>query len=207
MAPKFVIARSEATWQSRSTESDHRKTIGEIVTAVPYQPPFRGTRHCRGGACPSRCCTNDSHRLSLKWQPPQTGPVAALSERPVGSNSTVGGRWCTSRSPDVSLRGAKRRGNLGKAVAVSPVAFPRCGRVLRDCHVGRWPPRNDKSGAITVLSSTCAGRQHCAGPGCPLPYNGGCGRQHCAGRGMPRPYDWLVIKRPSAAWLRTGLFS
>ena len=24
MAPKFVIARSEATWQSRSTESDHR---------------------------------------------------------------------------------------------------------------------------------------------------------------------------------------
>ena len=116
MAPKFVIARSEATWQSRSTESDHRKTIGEIVTAVPYQPPFRGTRHCRGGACPSRCCTNDSHRLSLKWQPPQTGPVAALSERPVGSNSTAGGHWCTSRAPDVSLRGAKRRGNLGKAL-------------------------------------------------------------------------------------------
>ena len=122
----------------------------------------------------------------VKWQPPPTGPVAALSERPVGSNSTAGGHWCTSRSPDVSLRGAKRRGNLGKAVAVSPVAFPRCGRVLRDCHVGLRPPRNDKSGAITVLSSTCADRQH------------------CAGRGMPRPYDWLVIKCPSAAWPRTG---
>ena len=138
-------------------------------TAVPYRPPFRGTRHCRGGACPSRCCTNDSHRLSLRWQPPPTGPVAALSERPVGSNSTAGGHWCTSRSPDVSLRGAKRRGNLGKAVAVSPVAFPRCGRVLRDCHVGLRPPRNDKSEAGAILTIACSGRQHCAGRGMPPP--------------------------------------
>ncbi len=28
-----------------------------------------------------------------------------------------------------------RRGNLGKAVAFSPMAFPRCDCVLRDCHV------------------------------------------------------------------------
>ena len=41
----------------------------------------------------------------------------------------------------------------------------------RDCHVGRWPPRNDKPLAFTVLSIACTGRQHCAGPGCPLPYN------------------------------------
>ncbi len=39
----------------------------------------------------------------------------------------------------------------------------------RDCHVGRWPPRNDKPLAFTVLSIACTGRQHCAGPGCPLP--------------------------------------
>ena len=26
------------------------------------------TRRCRGGACPARRCTNDSYRLSLKWQ-------------------------------------------------------------------------------------------------------------------------------------------
>ena len=39
------------------------------------------------------------------------------------------------RFPDLSLRGAKRRGNLGKAAAISPKASPRCGRVLRDCHV------------------------------------------------------------------------
>ena len=33
-------------------------------------------------------------------------------------------------------------------------------------------PRNDKSGAITVLSSTCAGCRCGAGTGCPLPCNG-----------------------------------
>ena len=144
-------------------------------------------------------------QAAVKMVTAPTGPVAALtaqplaalppygcgvpftgSERPVGSNSTAGGHWCTSRSPDVSLRGAKRRGNLGKAVAVSPVAFPRCGRVLRDCHVGLRPPRNDKSEAGAILTIACSDRQH------------------CAGRGMPRPYDWLVIKCPSAAWPRTG---
>ena len=121
-------------------------------------------------------------QAAVKMVTAPTGPVAALSERPVGSNSTAGGHWCTSRSPDVSLRGAKRRGNLGKAVAVSPVAFPRCGRVLRDCHVGRWPPRNDKSEAGAILTIACSDRQH------------------CAGRGMPLP----TMKCPSAAWPRTG---
>ena len=79
---------------------------------------------------------------------------------------------------------AGRRGNLGKAVTISPVAFPRCSRVLRDCtpralprasrsgrHVGLRPPRNDNSGAFTILTSVCTSRQYRAGPGCPLPYN------------------------------------
>ena len=33
LAPRFVIARSEATWQSRSTRPDRRKAIGESATA------------------------------------------------------------------------------------------------------------------------------------------------------------------------------
>ena len=41
----------------------------------------------------------------------------------------------------------------------------------RDCHVGLRPPRNDKPLDFIVLSIACTGRQHCAGPGCPLPYN------------------------------------
>ena len=132
--------------------------------------------------------------------------------------------------------------NLGKAVTVSPIALPRCCRVLRDCHVasllamtrqggaamhqrpdavelpctrrsvsaatdaigahhfndslyelqlpsrdctpralprasrsgrhvGLRPPRNDKSGAGTVLTIACANRRFTAGRGMPLPYN------------------------------------
>ena len=38
--------------------------------------------------------------------------VAAVSDRLVQSHSTAGGHWCTAALPDVSLRGAKRRGNL-----------------------------------------------------------------------------------------------
>ena len=73
--------------------------------------------------------------------------------------------------PDVSLRGAKRRGNLGKAVAISPVAFPRCSRVLRDCHVGLRPPRNDKPLAFAILTMVCTSCRCTAGRGMPLPYN------------------------------------
>ena len=40
-------------------------------------------------------------------------------------------------------------------------------------------PRNDKLGAITVLSSTCASCQRAAGSGMPLPYNGGCDQRDC----------------------------
>ena len=74
--------------------------------------------------------------------------------------------------PDVSLRGAKRRGNLGKAVAISPVTFPRCSRELRDCtpralprasrsgrHVGLWPPRNDKPLVFAILMPSRTSRR------------------------------------------------
>ena len=46
-------------------------------------------------------------------------PLAGI-ERLVREYSTAGGRWCTAAFPDVSLRGAKRRGNLGKALTFSP---------------------------------------------------------------------------------------
>ena len=45
------------------------------------------------------------------------GVPLAGSDRLVQSHSTAGGHWCTAALPDVSLRGAKRRGNLGEAVA------------------------------------------------------------------------------------------
>ena len=161
------------------------------------------------------------------------GNAAAFPEHLAEGNSTAQVHWCTARSPDVSLRGAKRRGNLAVlgriigyfrrkrnclpeiatsacglamtnlgAVAILTVArsslqhcagpgcplpyIGRCNSAVpsRDCtpralprasrsgrHVGLRPPRNDKSLAFTVLSAVCSGRQRCAGPGCPLPYN------------------------------------
>ena len=47
----------------------------------------------------------------------------------------------------------------------------------RDCHVGRWPPRNDKPLAFAILTAACFLRRCSAGPGCPLPYNTACGRR------------------------------
>ena len=68
------------------------------------------------------------------------------------------------------------------------------GRVLRDCtpralprasrsgrHVGLRPPRNDKSGTVIILSLPNTNRQHCAGPGCPLPYNAQTAALHNSG--------------------------
>ena len=94
--------------------------------------------------------------------------VAALSERLVQENSAAGGHWCTTAPPDVSLRGAKRRGNLavpgritGKPSAktqllsrdCTPRALPRASRSGR--HVGLRPPRNDKSVCLAPLNYCC----------------------------------------------------
>ena len=49
--------------------------------------------------------------------------------------------------PDVSLRGAKRRGNLGEEVAFSPMAFPQFSRVPRDCHVASLLAMTRQGGA------------------------------------------------------------
>ena len=72
------------------------------------------------------------------------------------------------------------------------MAFPRYGRVLRDCtpralpraarsgrHVGLRPPRNDNSGAFTILTAVCTDCKCVPGRGMPLPYNGVCGRRWC----------------------------
>ena len=131
----------------------------------------------------SREGTGDSHRPPLKWYAP-IASVAALSERHGQLQIWRHSRRMCNASKFVIARPQRGRGNLGKAVSFSPMAFLRSGYDLRDCtpralprasrsgrHVGLRPPRNDKSGAITVLSPTCTYRQCRAGPGCPLPYN------------------------------------
>ena len=127
--------------------------------------------------------------------------VAALTERLVQGYSTAQGHWCTARHPDVSLRGAKRRGNL--AVPGRITGHSRRKRnCLHEIATGAKRPRNDKSGAIAVLAIACANRQCSAGSGMPLPYNKGTidsapqksKRSRPGGRLLPCPHQ------------RTGIF-
>ena len=152
---------------------------------------------CGGADSRARHCTGETNGPSLKWQMPPNchceersdvaisgrhsqivqaavktyrpiASVAALTERLVQGYSTAQGHWCTARHPDVSLRGAKRRGNLavpgrttGKPSAKSqlpprdctPRALPRASRSGR--HVGLRPPRNDKLGGLAPLNCCC----------------------------------------------------
>ena len=161
----------------------------------------------------------------------------------------------------VIARPRRGRGNLGKAVTISPIVFLESGSVLRDCHVasllamtrqgsavvhqrspavelpytrrslsaatdaigfhvlspalyelqvpsrdchvGLRSPRNDKSEAFAILTVACTDCKCVAGPGCPLPYNGGYHetaacflRRCCAGRGKPLPYNASSMPRP-----------
>ena len=141
------------------------------------------TRHCRGADSRARRGTADWYRSSIKRYAP-IASVAALSERHGQLQIWRHSRRMCNASKFVIARPQRGRGNLGKAVSFSPMAFLRSGYDLRDCtpralprasrsgrHVGLRPPRNDKSLAFTVLSSVCSGRQRCAGHVCPLPYN------------------------------------
>ena len=79
---------------------------------------------------------------------------------------------------DVSFRGAKRRGNL--AVPGRIIGYFRQKRnCLPEIATGAARPRNDKPLVFTVLTPACTSRQHRAGSGMPLPYNGVCGRREC----------------------------
>ena len=123
-------------------------------------------RRCRGGACPARRCTNDSYRLSLKWQAlpnchceAPTGPWQ--SQGGTGSPYKPPSKWQTP--PDLSLRGGRRptwrpeREARGSALGVQsregscvfadsfPTMRPGTARLPR-----RFAPRNDTSGEREV---------------------------------------------------------
>ena len=117
------------------------------------QPP--PTCHCEEAqpTWQSREGTSSSYKIPIKTYQP-IASVAALTAQPLaalppygcgvplaGSERLAGWQYSGHvfygmRPPSLSFRGAKRRGNLGEAVALSPMAFLRSDRVLRDCHVG-----------------------------------------------------------------------
>ena len=67
----------------------------------------------------------------------------------------------------------------------------RIRKLVREIATGAKRPRNDNSEVHTILTMACTDRQHCAGPGCPLPYNGVYNRREypeicsCQWRSLP----------------------
>jgi len=78
--------------------------------------------------------------------------VAALSVR-LGQLQILQRKFGAAEPPDLSFRGAKRRGNLLQPVTFSPM--PACGPA-RSCEIATAPlgPRNDKLGGV-------CGRREC----------------------------------------------
>ncbi len=146
--------------------------------------------HCEGASRPwqSREGTADLERLSLKWYVPIASvaavtaqPLAALppygcgvplagNERPAGWQY-LRHKFIGAMPSSLSLRGGRRptwqsrstRPDHRKAIGENAAAFPRLPR--------RFAPRNDKSGAVAILTMPCTSRRFTAGPGCPLPYS------------------------------------
>ena len=125
---------------------------------------------CRtGGSIRNRntAGTCNSYRLPAKTHKP-IASVAALPARLAGWQVIGWHRRPRNASKFVIARPQRGRGNLGKAVAFSPMAFLRSGYDLRDCtpralprasrsgrHVGLRPPRNDKLGGLAPLNCCC----------------------------------------------------
>ena len=152
----------------RGADSRARHSTNDL-----YQLPLKwkklSTCHCEGALRPwqSREGTGDSHRPPLKWYAP-IASVAALSERHGQLQIWRHSRRMCNASKFVIARPQRGRGNLGKAVSFSPMAFLRSGYDLRDCtpralprasrsgrHVGLRPPRNDKLGGLAPLNCCC----------------------------------------------------
>ena len=98
----------------------------------------------RIGMARLRVCS--SRRASIRMNRP-VASAAAIPERLAEDDSTAERHWCTARFPDVSFRGAKRRGNLavlGRIIG----HFRRKRNCLPEIATGAKRPRNDKSGGL-----------------------------------------------------------
>ena len=101
--------------------------------------------------------------------------------------------FCDMRLSSLSLRGAKRRGNLTQAITISPgVSSDPTGY----CEIATAPlgPRNDKPLVFTILTAVRLLRRCSAGRGMPRPY-GGCIMLYY----LKKPF--LTVSKISSAFL------
>ena len=69
----------------------------------------------------------------------------------------------------------------------------------------RFAPRNDKSEAFAILTVACTDCKCVAGPGCPLPYNGGCDQRDCLPEIAPQGH--FLALRAQGATSAVGLLA
>ena len=88
------------------------------------------------------------------------------------------------------FRGAKRRGNLAVPgwITGKPRRKRNCLPEIATSACGLLAMTN--LGAVAILTVARSSLQHCAGPGCPLPYSGRCSSavpsRDCTPRALPR---------------------
>ena len=150
-ANRLVIPRSEATWESR------------VGSCSPYRPSLKQRAPITSVAAVTA--------QPLAALPPYgCGVPLAGNERPAGWQY-LRHKFIGAMPSSLSLRGGRRptwqsrstRPDHRKAIGENAAAFPRLPRC--------FAPRNDKSGAVAILTMPCTSRRFTAGPGCPLPYS------------------------------------
>ena len=72
--------------------------------------------------------------------------------------------------PEIAPGAKHPRNDNSEVHTILTMACTDC-KCLPEIAPGAKHPRNDNSGVHTILTMACTDRQHCAGPGCPLPCN------------------------------------
>ena len=163
-------------------ESGKCKAHRFVIARRPKADVAISGRHCRPVPAAEKTYRPLASVAALTAQ-----PLAALPPYGCGVPFTGGERHgglqyaphCLygARLSDLSLRGAKRRGNFAVPMWIAgrlwrnrnclpEIAASACGLLAMT-----------NLGADAILTPACTSRKFCAGPGCPLPYYGGCGRR------------------------------
>ena len=170
---------------------EERSDVAISQNPTGQQGSHRRNRNCLPEIAPQ------GHFLALRAQ----GATAPLGPRNDNSKP-LHVRRCRSTTCDCQRRLLSAATDAIGFHVLSPALY-ELQVPPRDCHVGRWPPRNDKSEAFAILTVACTDCKCVAGRGMPLPYNGGYHetaacflRRCCAGRGKPLPYNASSMPRP-----------
>ena len=181
---------------------------------APCEGPFNRARALVHRGTPLTCHSEERSDVGIscrqlrfrRWLSHNSAGYCEIATAPLGprndNSKPLHVRRCRSTTCDCQRRLLSAATDAIGFHVLSPALY-ELQVPSRDCHVGRWPPRNDKSEAFAILTVACTDCKCVAGRGMPLPYNGGYRetaacflRRCCAGRGKPLPYNASSMPRP-----------